>query len=54
MKTYKIFTMKLARKLCLIGFKCIATEPNRNAPWLNVYLFEDSADFRDTLTKITK
>lgn len=53
MNTYKIFTIKLARKLGLMGFKCIGTEPNRNAPWLNVYLFEDSANFRDALTKIT-
>lgn len=53
MKVYKIFTMKLARELGRMKFKCVGTEPNRNAPWLNVFLFEDSQELREVLTKLT-
>lgn len=53
MKIYKIFTMKLARELGRMKFKCVGTEPNRNAPWLNVFLFEDSPELREALTKLT-
>ena len=54
MKTFKIFSMKLARELGLRGFRYIATEPNRKAPWLNVYLFEDSEELQKAITEINK
>lgn len=54
MKTFKIFTMKLARELGLRGFKCVATEPNRKAPWFNVYLFEDTDELHKAITEINK
>lgn len=37
--TNKVFTVKLARKLCDLGFIIVGTVQK---PWLNVYLFEDS------------
>lgn len=54
MKTFKIFTMKLARELGLRGFKCVATEPNRKVPWFNVYLFEDTDELHKAITEINK
>ena len=49
--TYKVFTLKLARILCDLGFIIIGTVPNVQKPWLNVYLFEDSQDLRDAVQK---
>lgn len=46
---YKVFTLKLARQLCDQGFKIIGTVPNAKKPWLNVYLFENTAEFQRTL-----
>lgn len=48
-KTYKVFTVKLARKLCKLGFKIVGTVPNYQKPWLNVYLFEDSGELREVV-----
>ena len=47
MKTYKIFTLKLAHKLIQNGFKCVETLPNKEKPWLYVYGFEDSQELRE-------
>lgn len=49
--TYKVFTVKLARKLCDLGFIIVGTVPNVQKPWLNVYLFEDNQDLRDAVQK---
>lgn len=43
---YKVFTLKLARRLCDSGFKVIGTLPNAQKPWLNVYIFEDTEEVR--------
>ena len=51
--TYKVFTVKLARKLCDLGFIIVGTVHNVQKPWLNVYLFEDSQDLRDAVQKYT-
>lgn len=51
-KIFKVFTLKLARELGLRGFKPIAIEPNRKAPWLNVYLFENSEELQKLITEI--
>lgn len=49
--TYKVFTVKLARILCDLGFIIIGTVPNVQKPWLNVYLFEDSQELREAVQK---
>lgn len=54
MKTYKIFSLKLARKLTDRGFKLVGTLPNKDFPYLNVYCFEDSQKFHEALTEITR
>lgn len=51
-KTYKVFTLKLARLLCEKGFIVIGTLPNAQKPWLNVYLFEDSAELREAVKQM--
>ena len=50
----KIFSIHLARQLGLMGCKCIGTEPNRNKPWLNVYLFIDDEKLNNAMSKINK
>ena len=49
--TYKIFTLKLARILCDLGFIIVGTVPNVQKPWLNVYLFEDSQELRNAVQR---
>jgi hypothetical protein len=49
---YKIFSIKLAKALCDKGLKCIGTEPNRKAPWLNVFLFENTPELQNAITTI--
>jgi hypothetical protein len=49
---YKVFTLRLARELCNLGYKIIATMPNAKKPWLNVFVFEDSEDFRKDLKRL--
>lgn len=53
-KTYKIFTLKLARELCEKGFKIVGTIPNIQKPWLNVYLFEDSSELRQCVERLKR
>lgn len=49
--TYKVFTLKLARILCDLGFIIVGTVPNIQKPWLNVYLFEDSQELRNAVQR---
>lgn len=53
MNYYKIFNGKLASELRKKGFWIVAVEPNLKKPWLNVFCFEDTAEFRQALTEIT-
>lgn len=50
-KTYKIFSLKLAKLLCDDGFQVINVIPNRQKPWLNVYLFEDNKELQLAIQK---
>lgn len=49
----KIFSSNMAHKLCEKGFKVIGTEGNNIKPWLYVFLFEDTPEFRDAMTEIS-
>lgn len=42
MEEKKIFTRKLALRLRERGFAIIKTEPNRNKPQFDVYIFKDT------------
>ena len=53
-KGYKVYTKRIANELCRQGFKIIGTEINNQKPWLYVYLFEDSEEFRIALEGATK
>lgn len=50
--TYKVFTLKLARKLCEQGFIVVGTQPNAQKPWLNVYLFDDTEELRQAVKEL--
>ena len=51
-KAYKVFTLKLAKKLRDCGFHIIGTLPNAKKPWLNVYLFQDTEELRKAVQKL--
>lgn len=46
---YKVFTKKLAIKLCDCGFKIEAVDRNNKKPWLYVYLFQDTEALRQAV-----
>lgn len=46
---YKVFTKKLAAKLCDHGFMMLGTDRNNKKPWLYVYLFEDTEALRQAV-----
>lgn len=50
--TYKIFTLKLANKLVKMGFDIVDWEINTKKPDLKVFIFENSKELQDAITKI--
>ena len=54
MKTFKVFTLKLATALRRQGFRIQGIKPNRDKPWLNVYEFEDTEELRAAIADLTK
>lgn len=53
-KIYKIFSKRMANELCKMGFRVIGTEIHNQKPWLYVYLFEDSENFRAALREVSE
>lgn len=51
-KTQKIYTLKLARRLCDQGFQIINVSPNPQKPWLNMYEFEATPEFMEVFNSI--
>lgn len=54
MKTYKIFTWRLANKLNDLGFKPVGKSLNYKDPTKVVILFEDTPELREAVLKLTK
>lgn len=52
MRTYKIFTWRLANKLFNAGYKPVGKTLNLKDPTQEVILFEDTPEFRETLKNI--
>ncbi len=38
-KTFKVFSLKLARLLLENGYRCLEVLPQKDKPWFNVYGF---------------
>lgn len=53
-KIYKIFTKRIANELCKKGCRMVGTEIHNEKPWLYVYLFEDTPEFRAALQEASK
>lgn len=53
-KTYRIYSRRIALELRRKGFKIIGTDINENFPQYDVYLFEDTEQLREELTKLSK
>jgi len=51
-KTYTIFTKKMAIELRKLGYKIIRTEPNRDKPELDVYVFSVYGNFVQDLNRL--
>ena len=52
-KVYRIFRAKTAGELHDKGFKIIRTETNKSLPWLKVFIFDDTPEFRKALTELS-
>jgi len=53
-KTYRIYTKRLAYELRKLGFRFIGTDINENFPQFLVYLFEDTPELHAALMKLTR
>ncbi len=53
-KTYRIYSRRIALELRRKGFKIVGTDINENFPQYDVYLFEDTEQLREELTKLSK
>ena len=53
LKTYAIFTWKLANKLHEMGFKAVGTRLNYKDPTQEVILFEDTPELREAILILT-
>lgn len=51
---YRIYSRRIALELRRKGFKIIGTDVNENFPQYDVYLFEDTEQLREELTKLSK
>lgn len=49
---YKIYTKKMAYKLRQAGCVIVGTEPNKQKPQFDVYLFRDDEKFREEMTRL--
>ena len=54
MRTYKIFTWKLANKLNNLGFRPVGKSLNHKDPTKVVILFEDTPELREAVLNLTK
>lgn len=54
MEYKKIFSKAIALELINDGFELIDTEKNKYKPWLSVFIFENTTQLLNALTKITK
>ena len=52
-KDYIVFSKRLAKTLINCGFELKEIKPNRKRPKYDVYLFADSLQLRETISKIT-
>lgn len=52
--SYRIYSRRIALELRRKGFKIIGTDVNENFPQYDVYLFEDTEQLREELTKLSK
>lgn len=50
---YKIYSRRIALELRKKGFKILKTDINENFPQYDVYLFEDTNQLREELTKLS-
>lgn len=53
-RTFKVFSLKVAAELRKQGFRIQGISPNREKPWLNVYEFDDTPEFRSALEELIK
>lgn len=53
-KIKKIFSSKIANKLCHMGFQIIGVEPNMIKPQYDVFLFEATDELLEAFDNILK
>ena len=53
-KIKKVFSSKVANRLCHMGFKIVGTEPNMIKPQYDVFLFEETEELLNAFDYIQK
>lgn len=51
---YTIYSKKIAFKLRELGFELVGTGINKNFPQYNTYIFKNSKELQEALTKLSK
>lgn len=54
MKTYTIYSRRMAYRLRLAGFRIVKTIPNPEFPERDFYFFADTPQFREAFNNILK
>lgn len=54
MTLYPVFSRKLTRKLERRGFVVVKIAPNRKAPGMSVYYFEETVELRKAVEELTQ
>ena len=53
-ETYMVFTKRMALELRKLGYKIIRTEPNREKPELDIYIFRMQNGFIEDLKRLVE
>lgn len=51
-EVFKVFKRDIAFRLISRGYRLLDKQPNREKPYFNVYLFEDTEQFRKDFTEL--
>lgn len=54
MKTFTVYTRRIALELRKQGFKILSVGINETNPYYNVWIFEDTPDFKEAFLQLAK
>lgn len=54
MKTFTVYTRRIAYELRKQGFQILSVEISPSNPFYNVWIFEDTPDFKEAFLRLAK